>query len=113
MSDWRVIQGDCLSVMRDFAAGSFDAVITDPPFGLAGHNMRNAVAFMDVEWDDKPATDEQIAEVLRVSKTQIIWGGNYFNLPASRCFLVWDKGAQNRCGQSAGEAELYNLWNGG
>ena len=38
------------------------------------------------------ATAEYFAELFRVSQNQIIWGGNYFGLPATRCYLVWDKG---------------------
>lgn len=42
------------------------------------------------EWDVAP-TDEYFAELKRISKNQIIWGGNYFGLPPTRCFLVWRK----------------------
>ena len=89
---YQLYQGDCLSFMRGMKAGSVDAVITDPPYGMNSHNMRNCVGFMPVEWDDKPASDNQINECIRVSKNQIIWGGNYFNLPPTRCMLIWDKG---------------------
>jgi site-specific DNA-methyltransferase (adenine-specific) len=97
--------GDCLEYMKSMPDKSVDAVITDPPYGMAGHAMRNAVAFMDVGWDVSPATDEQISEALRVSKEQVIWGGNYFNLPPSRCFLVWDKGGA-MYGRSWAECEM-------
>ena len=43
------------------------------------------------EWDSKPPTEEYFKELFRVSKNQIIWGGNYFNLPPTKCFVVWDK----------------------
>ena len=42
-------------------------------------------------WDDNVPTDEYWKELFRVSKNQIVWGGNYFGLPAHRCFIVWDK----------------------
>jgi hypothetical protein len=42
------------------------------------------------DWDKVPPT-EYFNELMRVSKNQIIWGGNYFNLPPTRCFIVWDK----------------------
>ena len=84
--------GDNLPFMQSLKDGEFDCLITDPPYGLLAHNMRNAVGFMNIDWDIAPASDEQIAECLRVSKTQIIWGGNYFKLPPSRCMLIWDKG---------------------
>ena len=44
-----------------------------------------------IGWDDEVPTDEYFAELFRVSKNQIIWGGNYFNLPPSRCVICWDK----------------------
>ena len=43
------------------------------------------------DWDEVAATPEQIAELRRVSKQQIIWGGNYFDLPPSQGFLIWNK----------------------
>jgi site-specific DNA-methyltransferase (adenine-specific) len=97
--------GDCLEYMRTMPAGSVDAVITDPPYGMESHNMRNAVGFMSVEWDVLPASPEQIKECLRVSENQIIWGGNYFELPPTRCVLVWDKG-EAMYGRSWAECEL-------
>lgn len=45
----------------------------------------------DCEWDKKPPGPEYFEELFRVSKNQIIWGGNYFNLPPTRGIIVWDK----------------------
>ena len=42
-------------------------------------------------WDDKAPDDDYFKELFRVSKYQVIWGGNYFNLPPTKCFLIWDK----------------------
>ena len=53
----KLYQGDCLEILPQLEPGSVDAVITDPPYGMNSHNMRNAVAFMDTEWDDSPASD--------------------------------------------------------
>jgi site-specific DNA-methyltransferase (adenine-specific) len=44
-----------------------------------------------IEWDNEPPTDEYFEELFRVSKNQIIWGGNYFDLPPTRCVVCWDK----------------------
>lgn len=44
-----------------------------------------------IDWDTQPASDEMIKELLRISKNQIIFGGNYFNLPPSSCWIVWNK----------------------
>ena len=82
---------DCLEFMRQVPDDYFDLVLTDPPYGIGissnpirqKHNKKN--------WDNFTPTQEIFDEIFRVSKEQIIWGGNYFNLPPSKCFLVWDK----------------------
>lgn len=45
----------------------------------------------DIDWDDGIPTDEYFEELFRVSENQIIWGGNYFHLPPTRCIICWDK----------------------
>ena len=45
----------------------------------------------EIGWDYEPPTPEYFAELQRVSKNQIIWGGNYFDLPPTRCVIAWDK----------------------
>ena len=83
--------GDCLEFMRSMPDKSVDAVITDPPYGLKKNNMRSAVAYMDISWDEKTASKESIDEAFRISNNQIIFGGNYYTLPPSRCWIVWYK----------------------
>lgn len=43
------------------------------------------------DWDNEIPSKEVFDEIFRVSKNQIIWGGNYFDLPPSRCWIAWDK----------------------
>lgn len=95
---------DCMDVMRNMPDKAFDLAIADPPYGIAGSPSRhggsgagklknrvlNRNARQFKEWDVPPA-DEYFAELFRVSKNQIIWGGNYFHLPPSRCVICWDK----------------------
>lgn len=94
-----------------FPGQFFDCAICDPQYGINAPNMamgtnrsrtkggypaestasrlkRNMGA---KEWDSKPPDENYFKELFRVSKNQIIWGGNYFNLPPTRCFVVWDK----------------------
>lgn len=79
--------------------GTVDAVVTDPPYGIgeaAGKNKSrtNAAIARDYgnrTWDDVPCSDEQVALMRGMSRWQIIFGGNYFNLPPSSCWLVWNK----------------------
>jgi DNA modification methylase len=90
--------GDCLEVMPTL--GRVDAVLTDPPYGIGENNEKNltrgnAAAPKDYghySWDAKPASIEHINAIREISKHQIIFGGNYFDgLPATSCWLVWDK----------------------
>lgn len=81
--------GDCLTVLPTLAPA--DAVITDPPYGIgiAANPVRQK--HDKQAWDNAPATPEIISAILAAAPVQIIWGGNYFGLPASQGFLVWDK----------------------
>ena len=83
--------GDCLSILPELRA---DAVITDPPYGLGkkmqGGTWGTADKYAEMWlWDVAP-TDEAIAAI-SAFPVSVIWGGNYFRLPPSRCWLVWDK----------------------
>lgn len=93
--------GDCMDFMKDVPDGTFDLAIVDPPYGLmdAGMQTGGECGLFESrqfkrsniqEWDHAPS-EEYFKELFRVSKNQIIWGGNYFNLPPCRCFIVWDK----------------------
>lgn len=95
----KVICGDADDVFRELPDGCFDAVVTDPPYGLRearGKNKsRGQLAtpkdYGVSDWDDKPCSPEQLAHMRRVSQWQVIFGGNFFELPPSSCWLVWDK----------------------
>lgn len=89
----RLILGDCLQVMPTL--GRFDAVVTDPPYGIkADENpVRGSKKHKQKGWDREKPGKAVFAHILRIAKTQVIWGGNYFTefLPASMRWLVWDK----------------------
>lgn len=94
-----VVEGDCLDVLPHLPSLCVGAVVTDPPYGIGEARGKNksrvALAtpkdYGISDWDDKPCSPKQIAEMRRVSKWQIIFGGNFFDLPPSSCWLVWDK----------------------
>lgn len=86
-----VILGDCLEVMKSMPDKSVDLVLTDPPYGIGIAKNPFRQKFEKQSWDDETPSKEYFDEIFRVSKEQIIWGGNYFNLPPSQCFYVWDK----------------------
>lgn len=92
--------------------GKVDAVITDPPYGIAstwkggsGHGWGKAKeeGVLRNQWDEKPPTKDAFDLIRQISSDQIIWGGNYFELPPSRCWLVWNKPERNF---TLAEAEL-------
>jgi DNA modification methylase len=93
--------GDCLEVLP--LLGKVDAVVTDPPYGIGaegGTGKYGRIRNFKGAWDAKPADLSGLPSVPR-----IIWGGNYFDLPPSRAFLVWDKGAGFR-GRDFADCEL-------
>jgi site-specific DNA-methyltransferase (adenine-specific) len=110
IGDARLYLGDCLEILPSLP--KVDAVITDPPYGIAktwrggaGHGWGKATADAGLrnEWDADIPSDELMAAILAKGDEQIIWGGNYFNLPPSRCWLIWNKPER---GFTLAEAEL-------
>lgn len=100
---------DCMKAMRKIPDKCFDLAVVDPPYGIGAVNMKrgNSVIKPDKNkhWDDEIPTEEYFSELFRVSKNQVIWGGNYFQLPPTRCILVWDKG-ETMYGRSFAEVEV-------
>lgn len=90
-----VYNEDCMIGMKRFEDKFFDLAIVDPDYGL-GDKITNGGTWSakykkgQGNFGGKP-TSEYWDELFRVSKNQIVWGGNYFVLPATRCFLVWRK----------------------
>lgn len=133
---------DCMEAMKAFPDKFFDLAIVDPPYGIGVMSMNytrsgairthgNAAAKRrdyrkQGEWDKKP-DKEYFDELFRVSKKQIIWGGNYFSdiLQPSKSFVIWDKRVYDNCkndfadceyawlSPGMGVARIYRfLWNG-
>ncbi len=87
---------DCMSYMATLPDKAFDLAIVDPPYGI-GERFKGGktgkMQFNEIvnkQWDIIP-TSVYFDELFRVSANQIIWGGNYFQLPPSRGMIVWDK----------------------
>jgi site-specific DNA-methyltransferase (adenine-specific)/modification methylase len=89
IGDATLYHGDCLEILPTLP--KVDAVITDPPYGLgiAANPVRQKHERM--AWDSAPPTEAAFDMVRSAADIQIIWGGNYFPLPPTQCFLVWDK----------------------
>ena len=95
---------DCLEALKEFKDNQFDLAIVDPPYGLGDRlvkggakggmgTLKNLADDKVTTWDDEIPTPEYFTELKRVSKNQIIWGGNYFldYLGKTDGFIVWDK----------------------
>lgn len=91
--------GDCLPIMEGMKENEVDAVVTDPPYGLgeaAGKNesrgkLAKATMFTSKAWDNSTPNSDIFTHVKRISCYQVIFGGNYFDLEPTSCWLVWDK----------------------
>ena len=96
MEGINLIHGDSLQALKGYADNHFDVAIVDPPYGI-GYAKRKSktktskIQYTPKDWDNEVPTKEYFYELFRVSKNQIIWGGNYFELPTTRCFVIWDK----------------------
>jgi site-specific DNA-methyltransferase (adenine-specific) len=115
----KVLNVDCMLYMHTIPDKFFDLACVDPPYGINADlmNMGSKTGYPSTakkvrsryrgagklknrfcnlhsdefeSWDVAP-TQEYFKELFRISKNQIIWGGNYFNLPPCRCFVSWDK----------------------
>jgi len=87
---------DCLTFMKQVPDNYFDLVLTDPPYGIDVGSMGMGKGKKNTEydafsWDKEVPSDEIFEEIFRISKNQIIWGGNYFNLPPTGSLIAWDK----------------------
>ena len=100
----QVYNEDCMQTMARYEDGWFDLAIVDPPYGLGDRlvkgglkgsmgTLRNLADDKFSNWDNKIPPPEYFKEIQRVSKYQIIWGGNYFldYLGKTDGFIVWDK----------------------
>lgn len=99
-----VIIGDCQLYLGDnmqllATIGKVDACVTDPPYGI-GENERKVASrdkladardYGAFDWDSTPCSPDQITAIRACSRHQIIFGGNYYDLPPTSCWLVWDK----------------------
>lgn len=87
----KIYNADCLDLMKQLPDKCIDLVLTDPPYGIGISSNPVRQMHDKKDWDANIPIDEYFKEIFRISKEQIIWGGNYFNLPTSQGFLVWDK----------------------
>lgn len=96
IGDATLYLGDCREILPTI--GKVDAVVTDPPYGIgearSGNASRGKLAtsrdYGHQTWDDS-TQDDAVALAVSIARHSIIFGGNYYDLPPSSCWLVWDK----------------------
>ena len=108
---------DNMELMARYPDKYFDLAIVDPPYGIDVTKMnmgsrKRAEQDKKKNWDNDIPTKNYFIELFRVSKNQIIWGGNYFDLPRSQYFCIWDKG-ETMYGRDFAEAEYAWVKKGG
>jgi DNA modification methylase len=97
ISDATLYCGDCVEVLPTLP--KVDAVITDPPYGINENSKKVASRgklaaakdYGEFNWDKEPPAPELIQAIRDKAEYQALFGGNYFGLPATSCWLVWDK----------------------
>ena len=92
----QLLNADCISEMKNFPDKYFDLAVVDPPYGIninanLARKKGKRKRFAEATWDDQIPSAEYFSELFRVSKNQIIWGGNYFPLGPCKHFIFWDK----------------------
>ena len=97
-ADITIYQGDCLDILPQLEP--VDLVLTDPPYGIgeaAGKNIKRtgglaqATNYGNSAWDNKPIENESLLMLLSYGKYACCFGGNYYLVAPSSCWLVWDK----------------------
>lgn len=108
IGDATLYLGDCMEFFAEYPCLKVNAVITDPPYGIkwdsvaekdSGRKPGNSAAkkgeYISTGWDDEPMSIDIANHLISMSSVSIFWGGNYYGLPASQCWLVWDKKTGN------------------
>jgi len=111
---------DNMELMARYSDKYFDLAIVDPPYGIDIHKMnytqntKGGVAKRNdysaiTDWDSNVPNKEYFNELFRVSKSQIIWGGNYFELPLTKSWIIWDKKTEEKYSNDFADCEM--AWN--
>lgn len=106
----KAYNADCLQIMQQYPDKYFDLAIVDPPYGIdtslggCGSRKKKYDRRKKSNWDSQIPSEDYWQELFRISKNQIIWGMNYYQLPPCQHFIVWDK--KQPIGVSFAMAEL-------
>lgn len=99
-SEIELTNEDNMDLMARYPDNHFELAIVDPPYGIKANKEKEHNGWKDYgikEWDNEIPKPEYFKELFRVSKNQIVWGGNYMTeyLPPKMCWLLWDKGQRD------------------
>jgi site-specific DNA-methyltransferase (adenine-specific) len=113
----KITNEDNMELMARYPDNYFDLAIVDPPYGIDVTKMNMGGRKRSSEdkkknWDNGVPGKDYFNELFRISKNQIIWGGNYFDLPQSQYFSIWDKG-ETMYGRDFAECEYAWVKKGG
>lgn len=117
----KIINADCMDIMKDYEDNYFDLAIVDPPYGIGADINQNNLggkkgftknagtykSYHKTNWDKEIPSDNYFIELQRVCKKYIIWGGNYFNFITDSGVIIWYKG--NSGNFKEGELAKTNL----
>lgn len=121
MLDFGFYNDDCMKIMAQLPDKSIDLAIVDPPYGIGydkavsktggtqyGKSAAKKTTYHTADWDNSIPDEAYFDELFRVSKNQIIWGGNYFTeyLPPSKGWIVWDKRCNEKFNNDFADCEL-------
>lgn len=116
IGDATLYQADCIDMLPTL--GRFDAVITDPPYGIGAsagtgkYGRLKIAASADLCWDGAPPDDALLLAFISACDRAVVFGGNYFGLGPTRNYLIWDKGAGFK-GRDFAECEMaWCSWDG-
>jgi site-specific DNA-methyltransferase (adenine-specific) len=116
-----MIHGDCMDVMAEIGGKEIPLSIVDPPYGIGINKMSFCTSgskkigkatrrdySKTSAWDAETPKQNYFNELVRVSKNQIIWGGNYFTnfLLPSKGWIVWDKKTEEKYSNDFADCEL-------
>lgn len=94
-----VFNYDCISIMKQYPDKIFNLAVVDPPYGIGANKMqlgngKRKIYRGENDWDNAIPNSEYWKQLFRVSKNQIVWGGNYMTeyLKPTGAWLFWDKG---------------------
>ena len=101
IDEFTFFNADNMEIMKQYPDKYFDLAIVDPPYGIGFSDYERGSSGKKVkerytkngkkDWDNGIPTQRYFDELKRISKEQIIWGGNYFDLPPTQCFIFWYK----------------------